>query len=96
MQEYDDFAGLPPALARHIRESAEWRRDVDMWRHDITAEVKTNTAICSGIQSATTTFSVLTRVMKWVGAMALAVSSIWFLIKGLFSHGSPPPGIGPQ
>lgn len=91
--------GLPPALARHIRESARWRKDMDEWRKGVTEELRANTTTCNDVRAWQTTFNVGTLTAKWVGGMALvgsALIGLWLTVKHALGNGGPPPGIGPQ
>lgn len=60
-------------------------------------ELAANTAMTKTVSDATTFVRVGTSVVKWVGAVAIAVGSIFVGVKMVGGdHGLPPADIGPK
>lgn len=55
-----------------------------------------NTEITSGIRTAMSAGKVFTGVVKWLGAMAIAVGSIWWAIRTALGGDPPSGGFGPH
>ena len=84
------------AVSAHAAESAQWRIEANQRFDVLERGLTTNTEICQTVQSAITTGKVMTRIVKWVGAMAVALASMgWAAREVLGGHTPPGGGIGP-
>lgn len=82
------------ALMRdHVKAEVEWRESVttrlqsiESNHADMRDELQRNTQITSAVHDAYTAGKVATRVIKWVGGIAIAIGSIWWAWKEVVGH----------
>lgn len=100
----DHEGSLTELMREHVRSSAEWRERVDalLAAQDsrmtaVEAQMAQTADVCDGIMTAVSAGKVATKLIKWVGAIALAFGSLmWAIRQTVHGGGGPPPGIGPQ
>lgn len=97
----DDEHILIRMLRQHIDDSSKWRDSIseridklERQQGEMVGELATNTQITSAVHDAYTAGRVATRIVKWVGGVALAIGSIWWAVKEI-SHAGGGGGIGP-
>ena len=95
----DTASKVVEMLKQHIDSSAAWQQSQDLrtarmeeGQREMRAELTRNTEVTEAIRDAYTAGRMMTRIVKWVGAIAIAIGSIWWAIKEIAGHGS---GIGP-
>jgi hypothetical protein len=88
-------------LRAHRRESKEWRREqlvrmdkMDIEMANMRAQLQQNTDMTATVRDVMTTTRVATAVIKWVGAISIAVGSMWWAVKTIASGsgGNITPG----
>lgn len=57
----------------------------------VKVELTANTEMTAIVRDVVTTTRIATKVMKWVGAMALAVGSMWWAFKEIVNHNNVGP-----
>lgn len=97
----DDEHMLIRMLRQHIDDTTAWRTaqavrldQIERSHREMRVELATNTEITAAVRDAYTAGRVATRIVKWVGGVALAIGSVWWAVKEIFNAGGGG-GIGP-
>lgn len=83
--QIDTLLGL---LKEHINKTEEWRKKSD---HDMAA----NTAVTQDVKDGQNFVRIATAIVKWVGALALAIGTTWWTVRTIVGGSDIGPGPGP-
>lgn len=86
--EEDELKNIADMLREHIAASASWRQKSD-------AEMAANTAVTQDVKNGQNFVRIATAIVKWVGALALALGSIWWGVRTVLGGSDITPGPGP-
>lgn len=95
----DEEHTLIRMMREHMDESARWRLSVgdrmqviEDEQRTMREELQRNTEVTQSVRDTYTAGRVATRVIKWIGGIAIAVGSFWWAMKEVLGYHS---GIGP-
>lgn len=75
-------------LKEHIGKTEEWRKKSDQ-------EMAENTAVTKDVKDGQNFVRIATAIVKWVGALALAIGTTWWAVRTVVGGSDIGPGPGP-
>lgn len=88
VNEDNQIGTILDTLKDYITKSEEWRKKSDQ-------EMAQNTAVTKDVKDGQNFVRIATAIVKWVGAIALAIGTTWWTVRTIVGGSDIGPGPGP-